>query len=113
MSLEKDLNEFRDITIELMDRIEYQGNRLFLIKKREDILVKIKESNYDTVELKNMCEELKIYELDKILQKKILDKMECLKQDIKSLKISHQGNQAYLSSRYGLGSVYSRFDKRY
>ena len=30
MSLEKDLNELRSITIELMDKVENQGNRLFL-----------------------------------------------------------------------------------
>ena len=45
MSLEKDLNEFRDITIELMDRIEYQGNRLLLMHKREEIINKIVEEN--------------------------------------------------------------------
>lgn len=113
MSLEKDLKEFRDITVELMDRIEYQGNRLLLIKKREDILLKIKESNYDKVELKKMCEQLKIHEVDKQLQKKILNKMKSLKQEIKYLKISQQGNQTYLSSRYGSGAIYSRFDKKY
>ncbi|MDU0322323.1 MULTISPECIES: flagellar protein FliT [Clostridium] len=113
MSLEKDLNELRSITIELMDKVENQGNRLFLLKKRDDLLVKIKNANYDMQELKDNCESLEIYELDTELKNRVSKEMESIKQEIKMLKRSHQGNKAYLSSRYGSGVIYSRFDKKY
>ncbi|MBZ0312890.1 hypothetical protein K7185_10430 [Clostridium butyricum] len=113
MSLEKDLNEFLNITLQLMDKVEDQGNRLFLLKKREDILVKIKNDNYDIQELKDSCEALKICEVDIELKTRVSKKIESIKRDIKTLKRSQRGNQAYLSSRFSSGTVYSRFDKKY
>lgn len=113
MSLEKDLNEFRDITVELMDRIEYQGNRLLLMHKREEIINKIRNSDYNAAELKKICESLKIDEIDEELKRRVLNQMAKINMEIKTLKKSYQGNQAYLSSGYGSGSAYSRFDKTY
>lgn len=109
----RDLQKLRDLTLELIYRVEEQGNKLFILNKREDLINKIKNSNYDKTELKNVCKSLKIYELDNELQKQVKNQMNDIRLEIARLKKKQQGNQAYLTSRYGSGAIYSRFDKRY
>ncbi|WP_294153737.1 hypothetical protein, partial [uncultured Clostridium sp.] len=82
MDLEKELIEFYNITLELMDRIKIQGNRLYLLKRREEILDNIKQSNFDSNELKAIGIRLKIDELEKELHKRILEEMSNIKREI-------------------------------
>ena len=112
MDLEKELIEFYNITLELMDRIKIQGNRLYLLKRREEILDNIKQSNFDSNELKAIGIRLKIDELEKELHKRILEEMSNIKREIHQLKRREQGNQQYISASYG-GYNMGGFDKRY
>lgn len=111
MQLEKDLNEYKEITLELMKRISIQGNRLFLLKKREEILDKIKD-NYDSSDISRIGKALKLDELERELEKSVLNEMDSVKKELRQLKLRHQSNQAYIVSGYG-GNITSRFDKRF
>ena len=112
MDLEKELTEFYNITLELMDRVEIQGNRLYLLKRREEILENIKKIGYDTVEIQRIVRKLNIIELERELYNKIETEIINVKREIQNLKRSKQGNQAYITSGYG-GYIPSRFDKTY
>ncbi|MEQ3338105.1 hypothetical protein [Clostridium butyricum] len=113
MSLENYLTEYRDITVELMNKIKDQGNRLFLLKRRDDILDKINSESYKIEEIKKIYYSLGIENLENELIKEVGREMLNIKNEINKLKISSQGNQAYLTSRYGSAAIYSRFDKKY
>lgn len=112
MELEKDLYSFRDITLKLMDRVQIQGNRLFLLKQREEILNKIRSSDYELSEIKRIAEILKLEELEKELKDSVINEMNNIKEEMKQLRRKQQGNQAYINFGYG-GNITSSFDKRY
>ena len=112
MNLEKELKEFYDITVKLMDRISEQGDRLYLLQKREELLNKIKNSNVDLSEVERIGKELKLEEIDKKLKSDVIDEMNRIKHQILQLKKSQKGNQAYAMSTYG-GYIPSQFNKIY
>lgn len=112
MNMEKEFIEFRNLTVELIDRVKIQGNRLNIIKRREDVLNRIMSSNYDSEELRKMALKLGIIDLEKELHNKINDEMNTMKKEIHELKRSKQCNQTYIMNGYGR-NVFSRFDKKY
>ena len=112
MELERDFKEFREVTLELFQRIHINGNRLFLLKRREEILERIKNSNYNSQDIDRICKSLNIYELEKQLHEKVKEEINSVKMEIIQLKQSHQGNEAYVKSRYS-GYMQPRFDKKY
>lgn len=112
MNLEKELKEFYDITVKLMDRISEQGDRLYLLQKREELLNKIKNSNVDLSEVERIGRELKLEEIDKKLKSDVIDEMNRIKQQILQLKKSQKGSHAYAMSAYG-GYIPSQFNKIY
>lgn len=112
MDIEKELIEFRNLTLELIDRVKVQGNRLYILKKREDILNRITSLDCDKEEIRKLALKLGIYDLEKELHNKINNEMNAIKKEIQQLKKSKQGNQAYIMNGYG-GYTPSRFDKKY
>ena len=113
MSLEKELCEYRDITLELMNKVEEQGNRLFLLKKRDDILDKIKKSNYNSYEIENIIEKLDIREIESKLQKKVVNEINITKNKIKNLKKANNGSHAYITSAYQANYIAGRIYRKY
>ena len=112
MNIEKEFIEFRNLTLELIDRVKIQGNRLNIIKKRQEVLNRIMSSNYDSEELRKIALKLGIFDLENELHNKINDEMNTIKKKIHELKRIKQGNQAYIMNGYG-GYVSSTFDKKY
>lgn len=110
--LEKDLTEFRDVTLELMNTVKIQGNRLYLLQKRDELLDKINKSNYDSSKIIKVAKLLELEKLEQELNERVTNEMSSLKEKILLLKKSHQGNQAYIASGYG-SYTKSRFDKKY
>lgn len=111
MQLEEDLHEYKQVTLELMKRISIQGNRLFLLKRREEILDRIK-NNYDLSDISRIGKALKLDELERELEKSVINEIESVKKELRQLNLRHQSNQAYIVSGYG-GNITSRFDKRF
>lgn len=112
MDLEKELIEYYDITLDLMNKIKIEGNRLYLLKRREEILEKIKNSNFDLNHIKDVFNRLEIEKLEKELHLKVKEEMSSIKQEMQKLKRSKKGNQAYITAGYG-NYVTSVFDKKY
>lgn len=112
MDLEKDFKEFREVTLELFERVKINGNRLFLLKKREEILEKIKSSKYDAKDIDRVCNLLNIYELERQLHEKVKEEIDITKKEILMLKKSHKGNEVYVKARYN-GYIRPRFDGKY
>lgn len=112
MCLEEELIEFKKLTLELMETIKIQGNRFVLLKKREELLDKIRSSDYELHEIQEMGKSLKLYELEKELHRSVIGEMSNIKQQMSELKKRQQGNQVYINAGYG-GYVPSRFDKKY
>lgn len=108
----QELIEFKKLTLELMETIKIQGNRLVLLEKREELLDKIRSSNYELDEIQEIGKSLKLDELEKELHRKVIGEMSNIKQQISELKKSQQGNQVYINAGYG-GYIPLRLDKRY
>ncbi|BCZ48628.1 hypothetical protein psyc5s11_46950 [Clostridium gelidum] len=97
MNLNEYLEEYRTLTLDLMDKIREDGEIDILIEKREDILKSINNINFDKEEIKKIGDSLKLLELEEELE--ILAKKEKVKvkKEIENLKKIKQANTNYNS----------------
>lgn len=110
MDLKQNMEKYKNLTLELMDRIEEQGNRLYLLQQREDILNEIKNEGYNQEELQDICNELGIVETEHELKRKVADEMLNLKKQMKEVNSGMKGSQTYmLSGSAGLNG----FDRKF
>lgn len=97
MNLNEYLEQYRDLTLNLMDKIKKDGEIDILIKERESILKSINDLDFDKEEIKKIGNSLNLLELEEELQ--VLAKKEKvkIKTEIENLKRTRQANTNYNS----------------
>lgn len=112
MELREYLEEYKALTLDIMEHINIDGNIKFLLDEREKILNKISESNFNKDEIIEIGMSLKLIELEDEMQKMVKVEKANIKRKIQQLKMREQGNRQYLNvnySQYGR----ARFDKKF
>lgn len=97
MNLREYLEEYRDLTLVMIDEVKKDTQLNSLIEKREDILKSINDSNFDKEEIKNIGNSLKLLELEEELQNLVEKEKVRIKKQIESLKKTRQANTNYNS----------------
>ena len=113
MELKDYLEEYKALTLDIMEQVNIDGNIKFLLDERERILDKISKSNFNKDEIINIGKSLKLLELEAEMQKMVKVEKANIKRKLQNLRIREQGNKGYLNvnySQYGM-SRFDRFDK--
>lgn len=97
MNLNEYLEEYRTLTLALIDKIQKDGEVDILIIKRENILKSINALNFDKEEIKNIENSLNLLELEKELEYSVKKEKFKIKQQIETLKRAKQANMQYNS----------------
>lgn len=97
MNLQEHLEEYRALTLDLMDRIKSDGELDILVTQRDDILKSINELNFDKEEIKKIGISLRLLELEEELQNLIKKERVKVKTQIENLKKIRQANANYNS----------------
>jgi len=95
MNLHEYLEEYRALTLDLMDEVQKDGQISPLIDKREDIINAVNSLNFDKEEIKTIGNSLNLAKLEEDLQ--ILYKKEKVKvrKKIENIKKARQININY------------------
>jgi len=97
MNLREYLEEYKALTLVLIDEVKKDGQLNPLIKKREDILKSINNLNFDKEEIKTIGNSLKLLELEEEVQNLIKKERVKVKKQIETLKKARQANANYNS----------------
>lgn len=97
MDLREYLEEYRNLTLDLMGQIQKDGEVSSLIKKREDTLKSINSLNFDKGEIKRIGNLLNLLELEEELQNIIKKEKVKVRKQIEILKKAKQANTNYNS----------------
>lgn len=97
MNLHEYLEEYKALTLVLIDEVKKGDELNYLIKKREDILKSINNLNFDKEEIKTIGNSLKLLELEEELQNSVEKKQVKIKKQIETLKKARQANTNYNS----------------
>lgn len=98
MNFEKLLQEYRDITVEMISKINENADISFLIEKRKIILEEIlctKDKNDGKEKFEECYKILKINDFEEQLQSVTKNKMLDIRKDIKKLKQSQAAYKQY------------------
>ena len=97
MNLREYLEEYKALTLFLIDEVKKDGELNDLIEKRENILKSINDFNTDKEEVKTIGNSLKLLELEQELQNSVEKEMVKIKKQIQNLKKARQANTNYNS----------------
>ncbi|MCH5138508.1 flagellar protein FliT [Clostridiaceae bacterium UIB06] len=103
------MKEYREFTIELiscLEREDYDSLEYFL-NKRQQILDRLSNMDYNREELSKVSEELQLLDYHKKLSDLMLKKRDKVKQDINSLTQRKNANNMYNKRVYG-ANVFSK-----
>lgn len=95
MNLSGYLNEYRVLTLKLIDNIKKDGKVDILIKERGNILKSISDFKFDKAEIKKIGNSLNLLELEKELENSVEKEKFKIKQQIEILKKAKQANIQY------------------
>lgn len=111
MNLREKLNEYKNITIKLIDEIEREeyDNLDKLLSKRQDLINDIEKLKYTKEDFLKLCKEFDILVLQQKLIKLTNEKKANLRHNIDNLSASQTANKSY-GKRYAVDSVF--FNKK-
>lgn len=112
MELKNYLEEYKALTLDIMEHINTDGNINYLVAKREKILNQVKQANFNKEQIESIGKALKLIELDNEMQEMARRETINIKKKMQQLRKREQGNKLYLSNGYS-HYTQSRFDKRY
>lgn len=95
MNLREYLEEYKALTLALIDETQKDGELNTLIKEREDILKSINDLNFDKEEIKIIGNSLKLLELEEEVQNSVKKEKVKIKKQIETLKKARQANTNY------------------
>lgn len=99
MELRSLLNQYKDISLKLIKSIENDNNNgELLIKKREELLLYLKENNFSKEELKKIADELELVQIEEKVIITINKAREDMKMEIVELKKQRDANRTYGSN---------------
>lgn len=97
MNLSEYLEEYKTLTLVLIDAVKNDDEMNDLIRKREVILESINNLNFDEKEIKTIGNSLKLLELEEELQNSVKKEKVRIKRQIETLKKARQANTNYNS----------------
>lgn len=97
MNLSEYLEQYRILTLELIDKIKKDEEVDILIEQRENILKSISDFNFDKEEIKKVGNSLNLLQLEKELESSVKKEKFKIKQQIETLKKAKQVNMQYNS----------------
>ena len=108
MNLEEYLNNYKELTLSMMERVKIDGSIQYLVEKREYILEQIKSGIFSDEEVKSMGKKLNLDVLEKELDLLVKQEIVDTKKQIQKLKRAHSANMQYAS----IGYIPSSFNKK-
>lgn len=107
--LQNYLDYFKKYTVEMILNLKNDDidNFQIALEKREHIIKKIDELDFDRIEFRKISEELNIVSMNNELKEILVDKRDDLKEKILQLKKSQSANNAYNSLSRG-SSIFSK-----
>ncbi|ENZ31476.1 hypothetical protein HMPREF1084_02995 [Clostridium butyricum 60E.3] len=107
IKLEEYLREYKALTLDIIERVNEDGSIGYLLDERQVILEEIKKSDFEESDIKRICNNLNIVELEKELNICINQEIVNTKRKMSNLKKMKTANMNYAS----IGYVPSRFNK--
>lgn len=95
MDLRECLEEYRALTLDIMDEIQKKGRIGSLIKEREEIIKLINKSNFNKEEIKTIGNSLDLLELEEELQLIYKKEKVKVKKQIENMKRARNVNTNY------------------
>jgi len=95
MNLRKYLEEYRALTLDLMDEIQKDGQISSLLEEREDIIKSINSLDFDKEDIKTIGNSLDLENLEKELQLLYKKEKVKVKKQIENIKRARQVNTNY------------------
>lgn len=95
MSLYENLEKYRLLTLELIYEVKKGGDLDFLIQERENILKAINENDFNKEEIKTIGSQLKLLELEDMVQDSIKKEKVKIMRELDHLKKTRQVNSNY------------------
>lgn len=95
MELKEYLEEYRAVTLDLMDKIQQDGQINSLIEEREFIIKKINNSNFNKEEIKVIGATLNLMELEEELQSIYKKEKVKVRKQIENVKRARVINENY------------------
>lgn len=99
MTLYNCLEEYKNLTLELIEKIKLEENADESLKKRAYILKKIENFTFDKEEYKDIIDSLNILNLENEAQKLIETKRGKIKNQINTLKKNRVARNQYMNSK--------------
>lgn len=108
MNLNEYLEEYRALTLDLMEEIQKSGQIKSLVKERAEIIDIIKNSNFDKEKIKSIGNSMNLIGLEEELQ--ILYKKEKVKvrKQIEKIKIARKINNNYSNNIGNISRVFNK-----
>lgn len=95
MSLRVILEEYKNVTEMLIQAVKSGETGEVFIGNREKLLNELKACDFDKSELKKICEELDILDVEKEAYRVLNDEKQKIKEEIITLKKQKQANKSY------------------
>ncbi|AWK50931.1 hypothetical protein DIC82_07810 [Clostridium beijerinckii] len=95
MNLREYLEEYRALTLDLMDEIQKDGQISSLLEEREAIIKSINSLNFDKEEIKNIGNSLNLVKLEAELQLSYKKEKVKIKKQMENIKKARQVNKNY------------------
>lgn len=99
MTLYDCLEEYKNLTLELIEKIKLEENADESLKKRADILKKIENFTFDKEEFKEIIDSLNILDLENEAQKLIKISKLKIKNQINTFKKNRVARNQYMNSK--------------
>lgn len=107
MNLHEYLEEYKALTLDIMEEIRENGKISVLIEEREYILKSINNNNFDKEEIKSIGNSLNLVNLEEDLQKMYNQEKVKIKQKIQNIKNARKINNNY-NSIENISRVFSK-----
>ncbi|GEQ17797.1 MULTISPECIES: hypothetical protein [Clostridium] len=108
MTLEEIFKKYRELTLQIMDRVKIDGSIKYLLEKRGELLESIRKSDFSQDEIISAGKSTGIIELEKELNELVKNEQIDIKRKIKNLRTMHAANMQYTA----IGYVPSNFNKK-
>lgn len=107
MNLEEYLKEYKALTLDMMERINIDGEIEYLFNERQQILDEINSEKYDKNEIKDIGKALNLLKLEEELILMMKKEKVNTRKKLEKLRKMHDANMKYNA----VGYVNSRFNK--
>lgn len=95
MNLSEYLEEYRALTLDLMEELQKSGEIVSLLREREEIIKAINNSNFDKNEIKAIGNSLNLIKLEEELQSMYKKEKVKVRKQIENIKRAKEVNRNY------------------